>query len=340
MKALQLTAVGQLDEVDIPVPAPGADEVLVRTRAGVVCTSDLNDLRENPFGIALPVIMGHEGAGTVERVGPAVRGIRAGDRVAAHPVHPCGTCENCREGLAHHCGNFRHFAFNMPGVFAERFVARADRVRKLPGGVSFETGALLEPVCVCLEALAQANLTDGGRLLTIGDGPFGVLIARLALGRLLSANVLAGHHDFRLGFAAPARTVNIRGAASAEDALRAAARGGRYDAVIIAVGRPAAIELGLRLLRPKGRLVMFSAIPGLTPVNLLDVHFREIEVVGACNDDNRLDEAVRALADPGLAVGRVVTHRFPFSQHAEAFRLADSGHDRAMKVALTFPEAP
>lgn len=336
MKALQLKQVGRLEMIDAPAPRPGEDQLLVRTGAAVICTSDLNDIRENPFGISLPVIMGHEAAGTVVQVGPKAKGFAVGDRVAAHPVHPCGQCVNCRDGVGHLCLAMGHFGLNMQGTFAEYFVVRHDRARKIPDGVPFPTAALAEPVSVCLEGLSQARLQRGQCLLIIGDGPFGVLTALLAEREKLSGLVIAGHHDWRMAFAPAAKQVNIKGLADPAEALLAANGGRKYDAVFLGVGRAAAVQQGLALLKPKGRLVVFSAIPQPTPVDLFSLHCKELEIVGACNDQDRLDEAVGMLSDASIGLGRLVTHHFPIERYQEAIDLAANGHEKAMKVALTF----
>jgi threonine dehydrogenase-like Zn-dependent dehydrogenase len=134
MRALQLQAIDRLVEVELSVPEPKPDEVLVRTVATTICTSELNDIAHNPFGIALPRVMGHEGAGVVAAVGESVSQFRVGDRVAAHPVIPCRTCENCRRGLGHLCSNLGHLGLDRDGTFAEFFCIRADRARRLPAG--------------------------------------------------------------------------------------------------------------------------------------------------------------------------------------------------------------
>ena len=162
MKALQFQAIEQVALIDVDPPTIGDDELLIKTGAAVICTSDLNDLRENAFGIQLPVIMGHEGAGTVAAVGAAGHAVlQVGDRVTTHPVHPCGQCVNCRNGMGHLCLDMGHFALNRPGVFAEYFPVRADRARHIPDTMPFTVAALAEPVSVCLEALNQANLSPG-----------------------------------------------------------------------------------------------------------------------------------------------------------------------------------
>jgi threonine dehydrogenase-like Zn-dependent dehydrogenase len=229
-----------------------------------------------------------------------------------------------------------HFGVNRPGTFAEYFAVRADRARHIPGDVPFTVAALAEPVCVCLEALAQAGLPSAGRLLVIGDGPFGVLIARLARRLSLERVVIAGRHDFRLAFAQGVVQVNEKKAADPLARLRVEAGDVGYDAVILAVGSAQAVREGLALLRPKGRLVVFSALPGETPVDLFDLHVRELEIVGACNDQDRLDEAVERLADPALALADLVTHTFPIEAYREALHLAATGREEAMKVAFVF----
>jgi threonine dehydrogenase-like Zn-dependent dehydrogenase len=336
MKALQLQEIGKLELVNIEPPAVGEDQILIRTGAAVICTSDLNDVRENPFKTPLPVVMGHEAAGTVAQVGRRVEGFRPGDRVTAHPVHPCGRCANCRGGVGHLCSDMGHLGLNMQGAFAESFVVRADRARKVPAAMPFYQAALAEPVCVCLEALAQARLKPGANLLILGDGPFGALIAMLARAMPLKRTVIVGHYDFRLAFAQGAIGVNSHKTTDLAGDLRKCADGEGYDAAILAVGRAEAVRLGLDLLKPKGRMVIFSAIPGQTGLDLFSVHVRELEIVGACNDDDRLDEAVERLSDEKLGLGRLVTHRFPIERYREAFEIAAGAHGQAMKVAIEF----
>ncbi len=341
MKAVMLKAIQQLELVDMAVPAIKDDQLLVKTGASTICTSDLNDLRENPFGIHLPVVIGHEAAGTVVAVGAAVAGFTPGDRVATHPVHPCGKGPACRDGLRHLCQEMEHFGINLQGTLAEYYPVRADRARKIPASVDFTLASLAEPVSVSLEAVAQARLSPGNTLLIIGDGPFGQMINRLAGAFQPSKVVMAGWFDFRLGFARGAVQLNTRGASDPVKMMKEAIRGSDqpalgYDAVIIAVGSPQAFTQGLQCLKPKGRLVLFSAIAGETPIDLFSVHLKELEIIGACNDQDRFDQAVGMLADPKLGMADIITHRFTIQEYQQAFDLAGSGHGRALKVSIVF----
>jgi len=337
MKAISLMAIGQVDMIDIPIPAIKQDQLLIKTGAATICTSDLNDIRSNPFGIELPVVIGHEGAGTVVEVGKAVHGFKVGDRVATHPVHPCGTCQACQDGMRHLCLNMGHFGINLQGTMAEYYVVRQDRARVVPDSVDFPLASLAEPVSVCLEALSQAKLQPGQLLLIIGDGPFGVLIARLAETINLSKTVIVGRHDFRLSFAG-ASTIRLNSKALADPIaeIKKLAGGAGFDAAILAIDSVQAFGQCFQCLKPKGRLVVFSAISGETPVDLFSLHIKELEILGACNDQERLDEAVRMLSNPALGISDLITHRMPFADFKQALNLAETGREKAMKVSLVF----
>jgi 2-desacetyl-2-hydroxyethyl bacteriochlorophyllide A dehydrogenase len=327
MKALQFGGIGDLTLIETDIPRAGPGELLLRTGAAIICTSDVNELRSGIFGATLPIIFGHEGSGTVAGIGEEVRGFEPGDRVAAHPVHSCGRCSNCLDGMAHLCAQMRHFGLNIPGTFAAYFVVGADRARKVPRHIPFPVAALAEPVSVCLQALAQARVSPKSSLLIVGDGPFGILMSMLAKSMQIGRVVMTGEHDFRLAFSAADEKINIRKGQRA---------GGPFDSVILAVGNGPAAQEALTLLRPKGRLVIFSAVNDPTPIDLLSVHIKELEIVGACNDEDRFDEAVRRLVESPAEFGRIVTHQFAIEDFKAGFELAAKGHDRALKVAFKF----
>ena len=323
MQALQMRGIRELVKTELPVPLPKPDEVLIRTQAATICTSDLHDLATNPFNIALPRVLGHEAAGIVVACGSAVTQFSPGNRVAAHPVVPCGYCEECLRSFDHLCANMGHLGYDREGGFADYFVQRADRVRVLPPDVSFPLGALLEPVCVCLQAVARAGDVRGRVVLVVGDGPFGNMIARLARRAGASRVLVVGREPFRLQHIPDAEIVEVPPVRS-------------VDVAILAVSSAEAVGVCLSALRPRGRLVIFSAVLQPVPIPLFPLHLSELEIVGACNDENRLDEALRCLSDPELALHEVITHEIRFEDWEKAFDLASHQHDRALKVALIF----
>ncbi|MBX3258021.1 MAG: alcohol dehydrogenase catalytic domain-containing protein [Chitinophagaceae bacterium] len=323
MQALQLQGRERLVQVTLPVPSPADDEVLIQTKAATICTSDLHDISANPFGIRYPRVMGHEGAGVIVQCGAKVKDLAPGDRVAAHPVIPCGDCEECMRGLQHLCSRMGHSGIDRDGCFAEYFVQRADRVQKIPADISFATGALLEPVAVCLEAVYRAGDIKGKTVLVVGDGPFGNIIARIARKQGAGRVMVYGRTPFRLGMIPGAEILGTVPERS-------------VDVAILAVGSAEAAESCIKALRPRGRMVVFSAAHQPVLVDLFRVHVLELEIAGACNDEDKIEEALTCLSDRTLALENIVTHQLFFDNWKEAFDLARNGHDKALKVALVF----
>jgi 2-desacetyl-2-hydroxyethyl bacteriochlorophyllide A dehydrogenase len=323
MDALQLQGLNQLVAVKLPLPVPKADELLIRTMATTICTSDLHDIAHNPFGTVLPQVLGHEGAGTIVLCGAEVKGFSPGMRVATHPVVPCNECAECLRGFSHLCLHMGHLGIDRSGTFAEYYVQRADRVRELPEEVPFPLGALMEPVANCLQAISRAGEINGKNVLVVGDGPFGNIIARLAQRAGASRVMVAGKEPFRLGM--------IPGAEIVENPAPAS-----VDVAILAVSSAQALSTCLSALRKRGRLVVFSLLQDPVPIDLFTLHVAEQEIVGCCNDEDKMDEALMCLSDPTLNLSELVTHSILFAQWKEAFHLAKDRHDLALKVALVF----
>jgi threonine dehydrogenase-like Zn-dependent dehydrogenase len=339
MQALMLQRLGCVDLVEMPVPQPRPGEVLVRTTATTICTSDLQDIAGNLFGAPMPRILGHEGAGVVAAVGEGVEGVRLGQAVAAHPVIPCRNCANCARGLGHLCLQMAHLGLNRDGTFADYFRVPANRTLPTPAGIDPAVAALLEPVSVCLEAIQRGRVGENDAVLILGDGPFGILTARLAVRRRAKRVIVAGRHEFRLGRAPGAVTILQR---STEDTLRAVrehAGADGVDVAILCVSSAEAVGLALATLRARGRLVIFSAIPPAVPIDLFRLHTQELEILGACNDEDRHHAALGLLTDPELDLDSLVTHRLPLSQWKRALDLAAHAKDEALKVALVFGDS-
>jgi threonine dehydrogenase-like Zn-dependent dehydrogenase len=323
MSALQMQGIKELIRTKVPVPVPGPDEVLIRTNAATICTSDLHDLSHNPFNIAFPRILGHEAAGVIVKCGSAVTDFSPGMRVAVHPVIPCRTCDECERGFGHLCSRMGHLGYDRDGAFAEFFVQRTDRIRLLPPEMDFSLGALLEPVCVCLQAVARAGNVKGKRVLVVGDGPFGNMIARFALRAGADRVLVSGREPFRLGRIPGVEIVKVPEPKS-------------VDVAILAVSSAEAVSTCMAALRPRGRMVVFSSLPPLLPVDLFTLHLSELEIVGSCNDEDRLEEAMTCLADESLALHQIITHHVSFRDWEKAFDLAANHHDKALKVAIIF----
>lgn len=336
MKALVLEDKGVLRLTDTLKPIPKADELLIRTKAATICTSDINDIKYNSFGIRLPMIMGHEGSGIVEQVGASVKEFKVGDEVAVHPVVPCGVCGSCKAGFNHLCENMGHLGIDRGGVFAEYFTIRADRARLKSQGISFADATLMEPLCVCIEAIERACVNKNSNVLIIGDGPFGVIIAKLCELYSEARVIVVGRHDFRLGYIKNAVTINDKKTSDIVNEIMNASNKEGIDSAILCVGTNEALDIAIEVMRARGTIAVFSAIAGKASVDMFKVHVKELNICGSCNDMNYIDRALEYLEKYQNDFTKMITHQFAIEAYKEAFELAEKGKDTALKVSFAF----
>src|SRR5262245_25943228 len=166
MRALVLSEYKRLEVRDVPVPAVGDADVLVRVRASGICGSDVHGYDGSTGRRLPPLVMGHEAAGVVEKVGTAVRGIAPGDRVTFDSTVSCGRCEYCRHGRVNLCDARRVLGvacadYRQDGAYAEYVSVPGHIVYALPPEVSFEHAALVEPVSVAVHAVRRAPMPAG-----------------------------------------------------------------------------------------------------------------------------------------------------------------------------------
>lgn len=343
INACVIRGAGRLAVEQRPMPEVGPHDVLVRLGAGGICGSDLHYLAEGGVGdfrLREPMILGHEGAGVVERVGPEVTAVRAGDRVAVNPSHPCGVCQPCRAGRRNLCRDVRFFgsAARFPhvnGLFASVFAARDENCHLIPAHLSFRSAACAEPLAVALHALEQAGPIVGRSVFVAGSGPIGVLIAAVA--RLAGAARVCVTDLFPEPLAiaktmGATDTIDIRTETSALEQLLSA--GGIFDVAFEASGHPSGLANAIEVAAPGATIVQVGMLPrgnSLAPLNRLIA--RELRLVGTFRFGPEYERAVAMLAGKRIDPTPMLTQEFTFAEAATAFAIAADKH-QAMKVSL------
>ena len=343
MKACIIRKARELVVADIAEPSPGSREVLVRLGAGGICGSDLHYFAEGgagDFKLREPMILGHEAAGVVVRVGPGVRGVEPGDRVAVNPSQPCGNCRHCMAGRRNLCENIRFYGSaarfpHVPGVFAELFLARDENCHVLPPSLSFRAAACAEPLAVVFHAVARAGSVLNRDVLIVGCGPIGVLIA--AAVRLGGATRITVTDLFdeplRIALAMGAtETVNVR---TDTDRLAAHTAGrGVFDLAFEASGSAAGLTAAIEATRPGGTVVQVGTLPGgQLAMPLSRVVAKELRLLGSFRFDSEYDLAVEALIAGRIDVAPLLTQEFTFGELEQAFLIA-ADKRKSMKVSL------
>ena len=262
MKAAIYRGIGRigLQEVERLPPPPGY--VTIDTRQTGICGSDLHVYRGHwpqPATLAL----GHETSGVVVELGEEVSGVEPGDRVAIECFSHCGRCRYCRGGHYNHCLERQWVSQDTHGGFSEFTTAHASALFRLPPGLSFEEGALVEPLAVGCRAVGQAGATWRDRVAILGGGTIG----QCCLAAAKAANVretwitVKYPQQARLARDLGADHVFVLGGSDLDDWVSDLARGPRPDAVIETVGGGGNFDLALQIVRPRGVVVLLAGYP-------------------------------------------------------------------------------
>lgn len=326
----------------IPVPMLEADRILVRIRAVGVCGSDVHYYqhgRMGPFTPTEPLVLGHESAGDVVACGSSVRGFAPGDRVALEPGIPCGGCEPCKRGRYNLCASvyFMGSAPNQHGAFREYLAWDPRMTYHLPDGVSYEEGALLEPLAAASYAVRLGGVAPGQTVAIFGCGPVGLLIARMA--------VIAGATSVFMCDVEPARLAKAGqyGATLAVDSrtadvvgeIRAATGGTGADVVFEAAGAPRCHQQSLAAAVRGGTVVFVGwLVQGELGLDLHAIGTRELTVRGMFRYRNVYPEAIRLVSERRVDLAGLITGRYPLAKVVDALEEALARKPGTLKIML------
>ena len=177
-----MTAPGVIEFNEVPVPEVMPGQVLVKIQKIGICGSDIHVYHgKHPF-TKYPVTQGHEVSGEIAQIGQGVEGFSVGQKVTIQPQVVCGKCYPCRHGKYNLCEELKVMGFQTTGVASHYFAVDAQKVTPLPEDMSFDEGAMIEPLAVAVHAIRQAGDVTGLKIAVLGAGPIGILVAQAAKG--------------------------------------------------------------------------------------------------------------------------------------------------------------
>ena len=333
-----MTEPGKIIFQQVDQPVPGDNDVLVKIKKIGVCGSDIHVFHGLHPYTSYPVVQGHEVSGEVATVGANVTTFAPGDKVTFMPQVTCGTCYPCRNGMYHICDSLKVMGFQTGGAAQELFVVPADMTIKLPDNMSFEAGAMIEPVAVAVHALRRSKEdVNGKNVLVLGAGPIGNLVAQVARGLGAKAVMIVDLSDFRLEKAKACGidfTLNPQNS-DLNDAIVQNFGPDKADLILECIGVEPTMTQAINCAR-KGTTIVVVGVFGKKPeVDLGLVQDRELSLVGTLMYQKRDYETAIELATTGkLCLEPLVTDRFPFKSYLEAYEYIENAKDRAMKVMV------
>jgi L-iditol 2-dehydrogenase len=328
----------------VPVPKIGAGELLVRVHTCGVCGTDLKKIASGSH--SAPRIFGHETSGVVAAVGAGVRKFEPGDRVVVFHHIPCRQCYYCRHKTFAQCPTYKKVGCTAGfepsgGGFAE-YVRVMDWIVeqgtvKIPSGVSFEQACFVEPVNTCMKGIEALRLEPGETVLTIGQGPIGIILSVLA--RKAGATVITSDlYPERLRIAKSLGFEHTIDAAQHDPvkAVQERTEGRGADAVILAVGSNGLIRPAMDAARPGGRVLLFAQTQrGAAVVDPAAICVDEKALVGSYSASLDLqEESVRFVMNREMDLERLISHRFPLQESSPALELAAHPQPASMKIVI------
>jgi (R,R)-butanediol dehydrogenase/meso-butanediol dehydrogenase/diacetyl reductase len=332
MKAVRYLGREDVHCETVDIPRIGQEEALIKVAYGGICGSDMFIYSgEHPRAKA-PLVLGHEFSGTVAELPNGYGGdFAVGDSVVVNPLISCGQCTPCRSGHAHVCKTLRLTGIDTDGGFAEYARVPLDQLVRLPAGISLEHGAIVEPVAVAVHAVRRSMLKAGDRVLVIGGGPIGYLVAAVA--RIAGAGrvMVVEPNDFRRKLVSGLGVETM--AAADADRILARTGGDGADVVFEVAGVAAAMEAAVACCKIRGQIVNVSVFHKPAPVNLLRVNFAELTIIGIRVYTREAFDAAAAMVAAHPELARVITHRLPFEEAKRGIELMRRGGDN-LKVLL------
>lgn len=355
MQAAVYRAIDDVRPESIPVPEIGRGEVLVRIDTCGVCGTDLKKIHTNSH--PGPRVFGHEMAGTVAASNAPHFNI--GDRVMAFHHIPCGTCFYCRKQTFAQCERYKKVGTTAGFVAAGGGFAEYIRVMdwiagapgksagliRIPEDIPFEQAAFIEPVNTCFKAVLALNLEPDDTVLVVGQGSIGIILAALAHrtgATVLTSDLYAERHAIaaQYGLTHP---IIVSGSAACTDIVAAskAATGGRgVDVALVAVGADALIQQAMDAIRPGGRVMLFASTQhGTAAFDPAAVCMEEKTLMGSYSasiaiQQEGIDLVFQGYRDGTLDLTKLISHRFPLAQCAEAIHLASNPNPDSMKIVI------
>ncbi|MDI7275431.1 MAG: alcohol dehydrogenase catalytic domain-containing protein [Anaerolineae bacterium] len=333
-----MTRPGEIEfrEVDRPVPAAG--QVLIEVKRIGVCGSDIHVYHGLHPYTGYPVVQGHEVSGTIAGVGAGVQGLAVGDKVTFMPQVTCGRCYPCRHGMYHICDSLKVMGFQTDGAAQEFLAIDASKVLRLPDDLSLDHAAMVEPVSVAVHALSRGGGVEGRKVLILGAGTIGNLVAQVARASGARDVMVTDVNDYKVQ---KARACGVSHAVnSRHEDLAAALRGAfgpdRADLILECVGVQETIAQAVDLAR-KGTTIVVVGVFGRKPeVDLGLVQDRELSLVGTLMYQQRdYERAIELVAGGKLCLDELISDRFPFREYLRAYQAIEEARGNVMKVLIT-----
>jgi len=337
MKQALMKAPGRIEFRDVDKPTPRDDEVLVRIRRIGVCGSDIHVFHgQHPY-TKYPVVQGHEVSGVIAEVGRQVKGLAIGDKVVFMPQVTCGRCYPCRHGMYHICDSLKVMGFQTDGAAQEYFPIKAEMVLKLDDSISLDQAAMIEPLSVAVHAIRRGGDATGLKVLVLGAGTIGNLVAQVAKASGAAAAMVTDVSEYKLD---KARQCGIEFVVNPlkEDLSGTILKyfgPDKADLILECVGVEDTVTEAIANARKGSTIVVVGVFVKKPKVDLGLVQDRELSLIGTLMYNKAdYERAIDLVVREEIHLDELITHRFPFDHYLDAYHSIEAAQGKYMRVLM------
>ncbi len=342
-----MTAPGQIEFREIPVPEITPDQVLVKIQKIGVCGSDIHVYHgKHPF-TKYPVTQGHEVSGEIVEIGSAVQGgstgepLSVGQKVTIQPQVVCGKCHPCRHGKYNLCEELKVMGFQTTGVASHFFAVDAKKATPLPEEMSFDEGAMIEPLAVAVHAIRRAGDVTGMDIAVLGAGPIGILVAQVAKGMGAKSVLITDVSDVRL---AKAKECGVDYCVNTlhkdfGEALIESFGPDKADVIYDCAGNDITMGQAIQYARKGSTIILVAVFAGMAKVDLAVLNDHELDLNTTMmyrNED--YVEAIRLVKEGKVLLKPLISKHFAFKDYLAAYQYIDANRETTMKVIINVQE--
>lgn len=340
MKAAILDKPFSITVKDVLIPEPKRNEALIKVYCIGVCGSDVHYYEHGKIGryeVKEPIILGHELAGEVVKIGDDVTDLTIGDRVAVEPGVTCMKCKYCKEGRYNLCPDVVFMATPpVNGAWAEYVSVRSDFLFKIPNEMTYEEGALLEPLSVGYHAMNRGKVKPSDRLFITGLGPIGLLTIQAA--KMFGVTEIYGSDIVPLRKQV-AEQMGVKVIdpiqENVNEKLKEYTNDDGVDVIIETSGNCQVIANTIKQVNRGGRVVLVGLpITSDIPIDIPHLIDSEIDVYGIFRYVNTYPAVIQTLQKSNLDLHKVITHKFSLTDIEEACEVARTQKDTSIKVMI------
>jgi L-iditol 2-dehydrogenase len=337
MRQAVMVAPGEIEFREILRPKPGPNQVSIEIKRIGICGSDIHVYHGMHPYTPYPVVQGHEVSGLIAEVGEEVRGFSIGDKVTFMPQVTCGECYPCRLGMDHICESLKVMGFQTGGAAQEYFAIDAQKVLKVPDEIHLDHVAMIEPIAVAIHALRRGGGVSDKKVLVLGAGPIGNLVAQAARATGAKATMITDIRDYKLSVATRSGidyVVNPN-EQDLEAVILRHFGPDQADLILECVGIEATIEQAIQVAR-KGTTIVVVGVFGEKPrVDIGLVQDRELSLVGTLMYQREdYEKAIQLVSAKKIHFDALISAHFPFKAYAEAYQAIEDAQGNIMKVLV------